>query len=269
MNLSDLISPADRLPLLFVGHGSPMNAIEENEFVAGWRQLSATLPVPKAILCVSAHWETRGTRVTAMEYPRTIHDFGGFPRALYEVSYPAPGSPALARETIRAVSSVPVEPDQQWGLDHGCWSVVKHLYPDANVPVVQLSLDTAKSPEQHYELARELAGFRRKGVLILASGNLVHNLRMVAWDRLNEAGFGFDWAIEANEKMKRFVVEHDHRSLIDYSKQGRAFDLAIPTPDHFIPLLYVLALQEEDEQVSFFNDRAVAGSLTMTCVKIN
>lgn len=269
MNLTDLTTPTERMPVVFAGHGSPMNAIEENEFVAGWRQLSANLPVPRAILCISAHWETRGTRVTAMEHPRTIHDFGGFPRALYEVSYPAPGSPTLARETVKAIATVSVEPDLQWGLDHGCWSVVKHLYPRADIPVVQVSLDMGKSPAQHYELARELAGFRRKGVLILGSGNLVHNLRMVAWDRLNEPGFGFDWAVEANEKMKKFMLEHDHGSLIHYAKQGRAFELAAPTPDHFIPLLYVLALQEDGEQVSFFNDKAVAGSLTMTGVKIN
>jgi 4,5-DOPA dioxygenase extradiol len=204
-----------------------------------------------------------------MEKPRTIHDFGGFPRELYEVSYPAPGSPELAAETKNSVKSALVETDERWGLDHGCWSVVRHLYPDADVPVIEMSMDNARSPQKHYDLAKELAVFRRKGVLIIGSGNMVHNLRMVAWDKLNEAGYGYDWAMEVNNKMKQFMLEHDHRSLINYTAQGRAFDLAIPTPDHFIPLLYALALQEENEQVSFFNDKAVAGSLTMTCVKIN
>jgi 4,5-DOPA dioxygenase extradiol len=269
MTLSDLSPRTDRMPVLFVGHGSPMNAIEENEFTAGWRQVAASLPAPAAILCISAHWETRGTRVTAMEHPRTIHDFGGFPRELYQVSYPAPGDPALAAQTIDTVSSVRVEPDQEWGLDHGCWSVIKHLYPKADIPVVQMSMDYTLSPQRHYELAGELAHFRNRGVLIVGSGNMVHNLRMVAWDKLNEPGFGFDWALEANEKMKQLVLQHDHRALCNYGALGRAFDLAVPTPDHFIPLLYVLALQADDEKVSFFNDKAVAGSLTMTGVRID
>jgi len=257
-----------KMPVLFLGHGSPMNAIEENEFVAGFRKISTEIHTPKAILCVSAHWETRGTFVTAMEHPRTIHDFGGFPKALYDVQYPAPGKPDLANEITETVQSAQIEPDVNWGLDHGAWSVIKHMYPNAEIPVLQFSLDTNKSPKYHYDLAKELAFLREKGVLIIGSGNMVHNLGLVAWDRLNSDNYGFEWAIEANEKMKKFILDDDHQSLINYSSQGRAFQLSIPTPEHFLPLIYTLALKEKKEQISIFNDKAVAGSLTMTSVKI-
>ena len=252
------------MPVLFVGHGSPMNAVEENEFVAGWRSLRGKLPEPRAILCISAHWETRGTYVTSMYKPRTIHDFGGFPKALYEVDYPAPGSPAVAKEAKSIIKKTEVVLDDKWGLDHGSWSVIKHLYPEADVPVVQLSLDYSRSPGEHFDLAGELLSLRRKGVLIIGSGNIVHNLGMISWERMNEAGFGYDWALEANEKIKDFIYSNDHNSLINYKLQGRAMDLAIPTPEHFLPLLYILALREEDEAMEVFNDKAMAGSLTMT-----
>lgn len=255
------------MPVLFAGHGNPMNAIEENDFVTGFRKAAETIPRPNAVLCISAHWETRGTFVTAMEKPRTIHDFGGFPRALFEVQYPAPGSPGLAEETRHLVKSTDVGLDHRWGLDHGAWSVIKHFYPMADIPVIEMSLDYSRPARAHYDLARELASLRRKGVLIMGSGNMVHNLRMVAWDRL-ETPFGFDWAIEAAQKMKYAILSGDHRVLIDYSAQGRSFDLAIPTPEHFLPLLYALALKEENEPVSLFNDQPVGGSLTMTSVRI-
>lgn len=261
-------SSTDKMPALFLGHGSPMNAIEENEFVAGFRKVGREIPRPNAVLCISAHWETQGTFVTAMEKPRTIHDFGGFPKALFEVQYPAPGSPELAKETQNLVAKTEVGLDEKWGLDHGAWSVIKHLYPDADVPVIQMSLDYRQTAQWHYELAKELSVLRRKGVLIVGSGNMVHNLGMVAWDRLNEAGFGYDWAIEANEKMKSSILSGDHEPLINFRSQGRAFDLAIPTPEHYLPLLYALALQEKGEEISLFNDRAVAGALTMTSVKV-
>ena len=257
-----------QMPVLFLGHGSPMNAIEENEFVTGWREAGKTIPRPKAILCISAHWETRGTFVTAMQNPLTIHDFGGFPQRLFEVEYPAQGSPELAAETKKIVAKTEVGLDQKWGLDHGCWSVVKHLYPAADVPIIQMSLDYYQTPQFHYDLSRELASLRKKGVLIVGSGNLVHNLQRVAWDKMEVPGFAFDWATEANEKMKKFILENDHKQLINYKSHGKAFDLAIPTPEHFLPLLYILALKEEHEKVSIFNDAAVAGSLTMTSVKI-
>lgn len=257
-----------KMPVLFIGHGSPMNAIEENEFVNNWRDLGKTLPRPKAILVISAHWETSGTQVTAMERPRTIHDFGGFPKALFDVQYPAPGSPELAQEVKSIVKTADVLLDQKWGLDHGAWSIINRLYPNADVPVVQMSLDYYQTPRYHYDLAKELASLRHKGVLIIGSGNMVHNLRMVAWDKLNADAYGYDWAIEANEKMKQFILSGDHPSMINFRSQGRAFDLAIPSPEHFIPSLYALGLKEDNEKIDFFNDKAVAGSLTMTSFKI-
>jgi 4,5-DOPA dioxygenase extradiol len=257
-----------KMPVLFLGHGSPMNAIEDNEFVHGWIEAGNSVPKPSAILCISAHWETRGTYVTAMEKPPTIHDFGGFPKALFAVQYPAPGSPLLARETKRIINKTEAGLDEKWGLDHGCWSVVKHLYPKADIPVVQLSLDYYQTPQYHYDLAKELSILRTRGVLIIGSGNIVHNLGKVAWDKLNSEDYGYDWAREAKEKMKKFILNGDHKSLIDYELQGKAFSLSIPTPEHFLPLLYVLALKEESETVTLFNDKLVAGSLAMTSVKI-
>ena len=266
--LAETFAPTEKMPVLFLGHGSPMNAIEENEFVQGFRSVAAGLPKPRAILCVSAHWETRGTFVTAMPNPPTIHDFGGFPKALFDVQYPAPGSPTLARETKALVKKTEVGLDDKWGLDHGAWSVIKHLYPKADVPVIQMSLDHYQTPEYHYELARELSSLRRKGIIIIGSGNMVHNLGMVAWDKLNAVDYAYDWAREASEKMKRFILEGDHQSLVKFRSQGKAFELAIPTPEHFLPLLYTIALKDEKDEVSLFNDKAVAGSLTMTSVRI-
>lgn len=267
--LTSPLGSTERMPVLFLGHGSPMNAIEENEFVQGFREAGKTIPKPSAIVCISAHWETRGTFITAMEKPRTIHDFGGFPQALFDVQYPAPGDPSLARETQSLITKTTIGLDETWGLDHGAWSVIKHLYPAADVPVLEMSIDHYQTPQYHYELAKELAALRRKGVLIIGSGNMVHNLRMVAWDKLNTDAYGYDWAIEASEKMKQYISAGDHRQLIQFRSQGRAFDLAIPTAEHYVPLLYTLALQEKDEQVHFFNDKPVGGSLTMTSVRID
>ncbi|PTX12152.1 4,5-DOPA dioxygenase extradiol [Sphingobacterium faecium] len=258
----------EKFPVLFLGHGSPMNAIEENEFVDGFRNIGKTLEKPTAILVISAHWETRGTFVTAMENPPTIHDFGGFPQALFDVQYPAPGSPALAQETKRIITKTDVLLDNKWGLDHGAWSVVKHLYPDAAVPVVQMSIDYTQPASYHYELAKELASLRHKGVLIIGSGNMVHNLRMVAWDKLNESGFAWEWALEAKEKMKQYIMEGNHHALIDFKNQGKAFDLAIPTPEHYLPLIYSLALKDKQDDLFLFNDNSVGGSLAMTSLKI-
>lgn len=256
-----------KMPALFMGHGSPMNAIEDNEFTRGWEKVASMLPRPKAILCISAHWLTRGTRVTAMEKPNTIHDFGGFPEALFAVKYPAPGDPALAEETRRLIKSVPVSPDRDWGLDHGAWSVIMRMYPAADVPVLQLSIDYQRPAQWHYDLGRELAPLREKGVLILASGDMVHNLRRAAFDRIGE-NFGFDWALEAQAKFNRLIGERDHASLIGYQSLGEAVRLSVPTPDHYYPLLYALALQGKDEEAALFNDKAVGGSVTMTSVRI-
>ncbi len=261
------MSSTSKMPVLFLGHGSPMNAIEENEFVAGFRKIGKEITKPNAILCISAHWETRGTYVTAMQNPLTIHDFGGFPKALFDVQYPAPGSPELAEQTKHLISKTEVGLDDKWGLDHGAWSVIKHLYPNADIPVIQMSIDYTQPARYHYELAKQISSLRQKGVLIIGSGNMVHNLRMVAWSKINEE-FAFDWAAEANEKMKSHILSGDFQPLIDFKSQGNAFDLAIPTPEHYLPLLYTLALKEENEKVTLFNDKPVGGSLTMTSVKI-
>lgn len=274
MNANDLFKitgsliSMDMMPVLFLGHGSPMNAIEDNEFVKGWKNAAISFPRPNAVLCISAHWETRGTFVTATEKPRTIHDFSGFPAALYDVQYPAPGSPELAAETKKIISKTGIEPDYKWGLDHGCWSVIKHLFPEADIPVVQMSLDHQKSPLYHYELAKELAVLRKKGILIVGSGNIIHNLGKVAWERLNNEEYGYDWANEAWLKIKTLISEGDHRALINYRSQGTAFNLAIPTPEHYLPLLYILALKDEADEVSLFNDKIIAGSLSMTSLRI-
>ena len=268
-NLTSPFNSTAQMPVLFVGHGSPMNAIEENEFVQGWREVAKTLPEPNAILCVSAHWETRGTSVTVMKKPKTIHDFGGFPQELFDVQYPAPGSPELAEEARRSIKKTEIGLDEKWGLDHGCWSVLRRMFPAANIPVIQMSLDYSQPAQYHYELAEELSPLRKKGILIIGSGNMVHNLRLINWDKMNEPGFGYDWAIEANEKMKKYILSNDHQSLINYRAQDKAFNLAIPTPEHFLPLLYALALKEENEKIEIFNDKPVMGSLTMTSLKIN
>jgi len=254
-----------KMPVLFLGHGSPMNAIEINEFSRTWQDMGKSLLRPSAVLCVSAHWETRGTFVTAMEKPPTIHDFGGFPKALFDVEYPAPGDPRLAVETKNAITKTAVEPDQNWGLDHGCWSVMKHLFPAADIPVVQLSLDYSQPARYHFELAGELSAFREKGILIIGSGNMVHNLRVIDWHKPDT---GFDWAEEANAKLKKLILADDYKELINYNSLGREVELAVPTPEHFLPLIYALGLKEKNEEISTFNDKLVMGSISMTSFKI-
>jgi 4,5-DOPA dioxygenase extradiol len=255
------------MPVLFVGHGSPMNAIEENEFVKSWRELGTSIPVPKAILCISAHWETRGTHLTSMANPVTIHDFGGFPAELYKIVYPAPGSPELAKEIKNSFPDMEIGLNENWGLDHGAWSVIRNIYPKANIPVVEMSLDYTKSPQDHFELAKELAYLRKLGVLIIGSGNIVHNLGMLAWNK-DEENFGFDWAKKANDTFKNLILNENFDDLIHYQRLGSEVQLSIPTPDHFLPLLYTLAVKERNESVAVFNDKAVMGSLTMTSFRI-
>lgn len=262
-----------QMPVLFVGHGNPMNAIEDNEFSRTWREVGKSVPRPKAILCISAHWETWGSLVTAMEKPRTIHDFGGFPHELYQVQYPAPGSARLAQETIQAIATTEVGLDADWGLDHGCWSVLKQMFPDADVPVVQLSLDATKTPQEHYAVARELAPLRQKGVLIVGSGNIVHNLRRIvlignSMSDFNKP-FGLDWAIEASTLLKKLIDKDRHQELMDYHSLGAAVQLAVPTPEHYLPMLYAIALKQEGDSITYFNDQPVAGSLTMTSLIID
>ncbi len=265
---SRLEKKSDKMPVLFVGHGSPMNGIEDNEFSQSWKTLGEKLPKPKAVLVISAHWLTKGTFITATPHPATIHDFGGFPQALYEVEYPVNGSPEMASATKDLIRKVPVELDYEWGLDHGSWTILRYIFPQADIPVYQLSIDFYKSAEYHYELGKELAQLREKGVLIVGSGNLVHNLRMIAWPRMNEE-FSYGWSHEINETFKQLITGRNHKSLIQYEKLGEAATLAVPTPDHFYPLLYSLALQGKNEEATLFNDKLVGGSLSMTSVLIN
>lgn len=255
------------MPVLFIGHGSPMNGIENNVFSLQWEKTAKELPIPKAVLVVSAHWLTNGTYITAMNQPKTIHDFGGFPKELFGVQYPAPGNSQLASETKELITSTNVGLNHDWGLDHGAWTVVRRMYPDATIPVLQLSIDYSKPASYHYSLAKELVALRKKGVLIIGSGNMVHNLRMVAWDKLDKPGFGYDWAIEMHELFKKKVADGDHQALINYETLSKSVKLAVPTPDHYYPLMYTLGLQNKNEQPVFFNDELVAGSLNMTSVK--
>ena len=252
-----------RLPALFVGHGSPTNAIEDNEFSRSWAETGSALPRPRASLCVSAHWETQGAYVTAMRKPRTIHDFAGFPRALFEMQYPAPGSPALARLAQETLKQSVVAPDEAWGLDHGAWSVLTRMFPAADIPVVQLSLDRGQAPEAHYELARDLRALRKRGVLILGSGNIVHNLGRLVWQDTV-----YDWAVEFDETMRRLILAADHSAIIHYERLGQAARLAVPTNEHFLPLLYVLALREHDEAIRFFAEKVTLGAISMRSLQI-
>jgi len=274
MNLNDLTNISshfqntEKMPVLFLGHGSPMNAIEENQFVQGFRNISKEIPKPNAILCISAHWFTDGTFVTAMDLPKTIHDFYGFPKELFDVQYPAKGSPELAKETAELLLPTVVEEDHNWGLDHGAWSVIKHLYPNAEIPVIQLSIDYTKPPQYHFELAKNLQKLREKGILIIGSGNIVHNLRMVDFRNINTIGYGYDWAHEAREKTNNWLLDGNFQNVIDYQKQGTFMQAAVPTPDHYLPLIYSLGLKEKSENLSLFNDELIAGSLSMTSVRI-
>ncbi len=258
----------EKMPVLFIGHGSPMNAIEENEFSLAWRHMAETIIRPEAILCISAHWETNGTFVTAMQKPKTIHDFGGFPAELYEVQYPASGDPVLAEKIKKSIALADIILDDKWGLDHGAWSVIKHMYPLADIPVLEMSLDYNKATKYHYDLSKELNTLRNKGVLIIGSGNMVHNLGRIAWDHASDPEFGFDWALQARDIFKKLINSGNHTGLINYGILGHEVQLAIPTPEHYLPMLYALGLKDDKESVTFFNDKAVLGSLTMTSFRI-
>jgi 4,5-DOPA dioxygenase extradiol len=247
------------MPALFVGHGSPMNAIEENAYAAHWRALGERLPRPKAILCISAHWQTEGLAVTARARPRTIHDFHGFPPELYQVQYAAPGAPELAARAQQLAPELAL--DTAWGLDHGAWSVLRRLYPAANVPVAQLSLDVHRTPQQHYDLAKLLLPLRRKGVLILGSGNLVHNLRLA-----NPAAAPYDWALTFERQAIERMGAGDHAALLNYHTLGRPAQLAINSAEHYYPLLYVLALQLPGEPLTISSEGIIWGSISMACV---
>jgi 4,5-DOPA dioxygenase extradiol len=255
-----------RTPAIFVGHGNPMNALARNPYTEGWRELGLSLPQPRAIVCVSAHWYVPRLAVTAMRRPRTIHDFGGFPPQLYEVAYPAPGSPELAQRIAQLLAPRAVELDQGWGLDHGTWSVLTHVYPDASIPVVQLSIDETKDAATHYEIARGLAPLREQGVLIVGSGNIVHNLPAYAWG--DESVAPYDWALRFDRLVQQLLAQGDFAPLVAYESLGRDALLAAPTPDHYLPLLYVIAQRQPDEPVSFPVAGFDGGSISMLSVRI-
>jgi len=257
--LSESFKSTPRMPVLFIGHGSPMNAIEDNVYTRSWAKLGKKLPHPNAILCVSAHWQTQGSKVTAMSKPRTIHDFGGFPESLNKAQYAAPGAPEYAYMLKKAVGKTAVEMDHDWGLDHGTWSVLKPMYPNADIPTFQLSMDYNMSPLQHYELAKELAPLRLKGILIMGSGNIVHNLRLSNFNMPT----AYDWAIEFDTKVKDLLINNDHKALIDYHKLGEVAKLSVPTNEHYLPMLYTLALRESGEQLEFSNTGNIFGGISM------
>jgi 4,5-DOPA dioxygenase extradiol len=260
-----MIQPS-RMPVIFVGHGSPMNALARNQYTDGWRALGSSLPTPRAILCVSAHWYVPGSAVTAMARPRTIHDFGGFPRELFQVDYPAPGSPELAQHVARLLSPLPVQQDLRWGLDHGSWSVLIHLYPDAAIPVVQLSIDATLAPAAHFEIASRLAPLRDAGVLIVGSGNIVHNLPAYAWG--DDSAQPYDWALRFESRARELLARGEFAPLVDYESMGGDALLSAPTPEHYLPLLYVIAQRQPHEPVSFPVQGFDGGSISMLCVRI-
>jgi 4,5-DOPA dioxygenase extradiol len=252
-----------KMPALFVGHGNPMNAVEDTEFSRVWANIGESLPRPKAILCISAHWETIGTKVTAMADPRTIHDFAGFPRQLFDVQYAVPGSTELAKLVQEIATDSQIELDYEWGIDHGAWSVLCRMFPKADIPLIQLSLDRNKTPEQHYELGKALSVLRQKGVLIVGSGNIVHNLQTLTWN-----DNALDWASAFAEEIKRLILERDHKAIINYLDLGQIARLSVPTAEHFLPLLYILALQEPVDTVQFFTEKVTLGSISMRSVKL-
>jgi len=256
----------ERLPTIFFGHGNPMNAVLNNEYTEAWRRIGLEIPKPKAILSISAHWFVPETGVTITTAPSTIHDFGGFPQELYQVRYPAPGDPALARRVQTMLAPLPVKLDDSWGLDHGTWSVLRHVYPDADVPVVQLSIGETQPASFHFEVGKRLAPLRDDGILIVGSGNLVHNLHAYAWGR--RAADPYDWAIRFENTAKEALLAGEFKPLIDYEKLGKDAALSIPTPDHYLPLLYVIAATQQGEIITFPVDGIDGGSVSMLTVQI-
>ena len=254
------------MPAVFVGHGNPMNALHRNAWTEAWAALGKAIPHPRAILAVSAHWYVRGTRVTADESPKTIHDFGGFPPELYQVEYPAPGSPGLAHRVQELLSPIQVVAAKDWGLDHGTWSVLAHLFPQADVPVVQLGIDRSQPPAFHHALGERLSALREEGILVLGSGNLVHNLEAYAWGDHSTAPY--EWAVRFEDLVKELVLTGHHKPLIEYAKLGPEALLSVPTPDHYLPLLYVLGLQRQGERVGFPSSGVDGGSISMLSIRL-
>ena len=260
------MSASPRLPVIFFGHGNPMNALADNVYTRGWRQIGASIPKPRAVLCISAHWYVPYTAVTATESPRTIHDFGGFPRELFEIQYPAPGSPEVAAE-VRDLIAPTVRLDHSWGLDHGAWSVLCHVYPDADVPVLQLSIDETLPAPAHYRLGTQLAALRERGILIVGSGNLIHNLHAYGWGR--RVIDPYDWAVRFEQQAREWMLAGNHQPLIEYESLGKDAALAAPTPDHYLPLLYVLGAQLPGDKVTFPVAGVDGGSISMLSVQLS
>lgn len=254
-----------RMPAVFLGHGSPMNTLAHNQYTEAWSKLDAAMPRPSAILAVSAHWYLPGAAVTAMQTPRTIHDFGGFPQALFDFQYPAPGSPALARRVREILAPLAVRADEEWGLDHGTWSVLAHVYPQADIPVVQLSMDAAQPPAFHYEMGRRLSPLRDEGVLIVGSGNVVHNLGVLNW---KDGAPAYDWAVRFNGVVRDHLLRRDHAPLVDYQKLGNDARLSVPTAEHYLPLLYIMGLQGESEPIKVAVDGIQNASISMLSVVV-
>lgn len=257
---------ADLMPVVFFGHGNPMNAISENEYTEGWASIGRSIPRPTAVLSVSAHWYIPQSAVTTDLSPRTIHDFGGFPRELYRVTYPAPGSPELARRVQSLLAPVSVESDESWGLDHGTWAVLRHVFPGADIPVVQLSIDETRLPMFHYQMGKRLAPLREEGVFIMGSGNIVHNLHTYAWG--SHGAQSFDWALRFESHVRESLLRGDDKAVVDYESFGPDAMLSVPIPDHYLPLLYVLGLRKEKEPVSFPVQGIDGGSVSMLAVRI-
>ena len=254
------------LPAIFLGHGNPMNAISSNAYTEAWRRIGEEMPRPKAVLAISAHWYVPGIGVTVSTNPRTIHDFGGFPEELYRVRYPAPGDPELARRVQKMLAPLPVALDEAWGLDHGTWSVLRHVYPRADVPVVQLAIDETQAPAFHYDIGRRLAPLRAEGVLLVGSGNLVHNLHTYAWGR--HVPEPYDWAVRFEKEARGLLLSGEDRPLVDYERLGRDALLSIPTPDHYLPLLYVIGARQASDRVAFPVEGVDGGSISMLAVQV-
>lgn len=253
-----------RMPVLFIGHGSPLNGIEDNEFSHAWKAIAADIPKPKAILCISAHWETETPRVTVAEHPQTIHDFYGFPQELFDMDYPAPGSPALAERVMELLAARSIKADREWGLDHGTWSVLARMFPEADIPVVQLSLAHTRDGYFHFDLGKSLQPLRDEGILVIGSGNVVHNLRMMQFN-----GESFDWAVEFDDQVKCCIETFDYPPLLDFQLQGNSALLAVNSAEHYLPLLYTLGLRQQDDKVCYFCEKIVYGSISMRCLRFD
>jgi 4,5-DOPA dioxygenase extradiol len=264
LSMSDLFALNSKeqdelMPVLFIGHGNPMNAIEENEFSKKWRAIGQSIPRPTAILCISAHWLSNGTRIMKSAKPKTIHDFGGFPDALFKAQYPAPGAPLLAEDTIKLMANTKVVEDFEQGFDHGCWSVLKPMFPNADIPVYQLSIDVGLPEAKHFEIATQLQTLRKRGVLIIGSGNIVHHLGMIQWKDT-----AFDWALEFDQKIKQAVLDSRTQDIINYKKMGKAAELSVPGNDHYLPLIYALGAGGKTKKIEVFNEKVTLGSISMT-----